>query len=227
MNMKRGALELRHVPRVFVRALALWLVVSVFLGALGSLVIPSKGLPIGAFVSATASSALLLFAVGLPFCCLVVALIVSRRLGDARSVIVTGLFATLMASGLWFVAIPVTESYPVAGLRSLLGERTLDAHDVLRFHTGLALSVLPFLLTVLGLLIARLPIKGGPRRHPLQVVAAAIVGLVVFAPIGARHVLFGTLPPILIGWAPSFIAVVAIGVLAVPFLRRGATGYAT
>ena len=207
-----------RVPLIFFRALAYLLIASVFLGALASFTILPRRLPLGTLVSFTASGAASLFAVGLPFCCLAVALIVSRRGGRAGDVVATGLLATLLASCLILLLLAGGSS--LVSLASLLGGGALGARESLQFHTTFALSVLPFSLTILGLLIVRSPIMGGAQPHPMQIIVAVGIALLVAASIVAQNSLFGDLPSALIGWAPSLIATAAIGVFAFPFLFR-------
>lgn len=78
--------------------------------------------------------------------------------------------------------------------------------------------MLPILLALVGTLIAQMRIVA---RHPL--LGRGIAGAILLAIVGVlatqhRLYLSGDVPLPLIAWMPAFVAVVAMGILAVPVL---------
>jgi len=197
------------ISRLFLRVFGLWLVASVFLGfGFARLLLPPQ-LTWEVFASAAVGGAFSFFVAGAGFCCLVFALIAAHRQLDARLILFAGLLATLMTG----LLIALVSSLPDSMLRLSRGE-ALESNDIFRVHASLALSQLPFLLTLVGLLIGYSPVAERPQGRALQVTIALVIAISVAVAILVQRPLSEHLPVALAGWSPGLFSLFAIVVLS-------------
>ena len=208
------------IPRSFVRILARWLGVSVVVGSLGALQATIGGFSLHGFLLYAFTAAAWVFALGLPFCCLAAAFVESRAGTAAHRSLFAGLLAAVLGFGMWTLIVPFSKRSPVAVFLSLFGGGggDTDPHDVLDTISALSLGVLPLLMTLVGMLVPQSTLTGGPRSRAVQTSVVVAVAILVAVPIVARNLLVLGLPPVLVAWAPSGIALIAIVVVGAPLL---------
>jgi hypothetical protein len=202
---------LLHVSRVYARAVGLWLVASLALASTLLLILPLSAVPASRLAYSALGGGASVFVMGLPFCSLIVTLRLARRGGRSDYIALAGVALSLLSC---VVVAGLTGNEIRQALAVLVEGQPLAARQSLRFGSSASLCLLPFLLTVLGLLMARSPVVGHMIPRAAQNVTAALVAVAILGAIGTQNLLFTRMPPALLGWAPSLIAMAAVLVLA-------------
>lgn len=200
-----------HVSRFYARAVGFWLGASLALAATLLLILPLSAVPASRLAYSALGGGASLFVIGLPFCSLVVTLRVARLGMRSDYIALAGVAASLSSC---VVVAGLTGNEVWQALAGLAEGQPLAARQSLRLGLSASLCLLPLLLTVLGLLMARSSVVGHMIPRAAQNVAAAVVAVAILGVIGTQNLLFSRMPAALLGWAPSLIAMAAVLVLA-------------